>query len=56
MHGESTVQRWRELAKHLIVKYNDGYINGRGVGYPDAWLRRVLKENPGQFRLEPTEP
>jgi dipeptidase len=34
-HGESTVRRWRELANQLIVKYNDGYVNGRGVGYPE---------------------
>jgi dipeptidase len=56
MHGESTVQRWRELAKHLITKYNDGYVNAHSVGYPESWLRRVLKENPDQFRLEPNEP
>jgi dipeptidase len=55
-HGESTVRRWRELANQLIVKYNDGYVNGRGVGYPEPWLHRVLKENPQQFRLNPTEP
>ena len=56
MHGDATVRRWRELAEHLIVKYNDGYINGRGVGYPKEWLRRVLKENPDQYRLDPVEP
>ncbi len=49
--GESAVQRWRELAKHLIAKYNDGYINRREVGYPEEWLRKVIKENPEQFRL-----
>ncbi|MGE5296694.1 MAG: C69 family dipeptidase, partial [Solirubrobacterales bacterium] len=31
-HGESTVRRWRQLAEQLLTKYNDGYINGRGVG------------------------
>ena len=55
-HGESTVRRWRELAKQLIVKYNDGYVNGRSVGYPEPWLHRVLKENPQQLRLGPAEP
>jgi dipeptidase len=58
MHGEQTVNRWRELAEHLITKYNDGYvrdINGRypEVGYPEAWLRRVLRERPEQFKLPP---
>jgi dipeptidase len=56
MHGEQTVGRWRELAEHLIVKYNDGYvrdIHGKypEVGYPEAWLRRVLKERPEQFKI-----
>ncbi|HNS22824.1 MAG TPA: C69 family dipeptidase [Sedimentisphaerales bacterium] len=55
-HGESTVRRWRQLAEQLLVKYNDGYIHGRGVGYPEPWLRRVLKENPDQFRLDPAKP
>ena len=56
MHGEQTVGRWRELAEHLITKYNDGYvrdIHGKypEVGYPEAWLRRVLKERPEQFKV-----
>jgi dipeptidase len=55
-HGESTVQRWRELAQYLIVKYNDGYVHGRGVGYPEPWLREVLKGNPQPYRWESTEP
>ena len=24
--GEQVVRRWRELAEHLLVKYNDGYV------------------------------
>jgi hypothetical protein len=55
-HGELTVRHWRELAEYLIAKYNDGYVNGRSVGYPDEWLRRVIKENPQQFRLNPIKP
>ena len=56
MHGEQTAGRWRELAEHLITKYNDGYvrdINGKypEVGYPEAWLRRVLRERPEQFKI-----
>jgi dipeptidase len=55
-HAELTVDRWRELGKHLVTKYNDGYVQespGRAkeVGYPESWLRRVLKERPDQFRL-----
>jgi len=56
MHGEQTVARWRELAEHLLTKYNDGYvrdIHGEypEVGYPESWLRRVLKERPEQFKV-----
>ena len=53
--GELTVRSWRELGEYLIVKYNDGYVNRRSVGYPDEWLRRVIKENPRQFRLDPVQ-
>ncbi len=56
MHGELTVRRWRELGEYLIARYNDGYINRRSVGYPDEWLRRVIKENPQDFRLDPVKP
>jgi len=49
--GEEVVRRWRELGELLIVKYNDGYINGRSLGYPEEWLRRVLAQRPLQFRI-----
>ncbi|MBU0509661.1 hypothetical protein KKH27_12610, partial [bacterium] len=60
-HAELTVDRWRELGKHLVTKYNDGYVQespGRAkeVGYPESWLRSVLKERPDQFRLPEKEP
>jgi hypothetical protein len=61
MHAETTVLRWRALAEHLITKYNDGYIRSDqgkypDVGYPEAWLRRVLRERPEQFRLPVEKP
>jgi dipeptidase len=60
MHAESTVERWRALTEHLITKYNDGYVRSdkgqtQEVGYPEAWLRRVLQERSNQLRL-PVEP
>jgi dipeptidase len=55
-HGEQVVNRWRELGEHLLTKYNDGYVkdeNGRPQerGYPESWLRTVVRERPDQFRL-----
>jgi dipeptidase len=52
--------RWSKLAADMIVKFNDGYIrspSGRypNVGYPDAWLRKVIQEKGDQFRLPPKE-
>lgn len=54
--GEMVVKRWQALGEHLICKYNDGYIKdekGRPheEGYPESWLRRVVKERPEQFKL-----
>ncbi len=56
MHAEQVVQRWKALGEYLIAKYNDGYVqNEKGhpqeQGYPEAWLRQVLKERPDQFRV-----
>ena len=55
-HAEYVIKEWIKLGENLICKYNDGYVkdeNGRarGVGYPEEWLRRVIKERPGQFKL-----
>lgn len=56
-HGELVVKRWRELAEHLLTKYNDGYVKDekgspQEVGYPETWLRKVLSARPQQFRLK----
>jgi dipeptidase len=61
--AEKIVMKWRELAEHLITKYNDGYVKDehgepQWKGYPEAWLRKVLKSSADQFRLgkQKTEP
>jgi dipeptidase len=56
-NAEMVVSRWKELGEHLITKYNDGYIqdeNGepQEKGYPENWLREVLKSKPFKFRLK----
>jgi dipeptidase len=55
-HAEQVVTRWRELGEHLITKYNDGYVKdedgqAQEKGYPETWLRKVVKSRPDQFRL-----
>jgi dipeptidase len=55
--GELAVKRWRALGEHLLTKYNDGYVKDakgepREQGYPEDWLRSILKLRPEQFRLK----
>ena len=56
-HAEDVVNKWRHLGEYLITKYNDGYVQerpGKAVekGYPEAWLRDVLKSKPDAFKLK----
>jgi len=60
-HGDLMVARWKELAEHLLTKYNDGYVQERPgrakeKGYPPSWLEKVIKARPGQFRLPDKHP
>ncbi len=57
-NAEMVVSRWKELGEHLITKYNDGYVQDeegepQEKGYPETWLREVLKSRPDQFLLKP---
>jgi dipeptidase len=54
--AEGTLERWKELGTHILTTFNDGFVRSaeegtEGVGYPEAWLRRVIEENPEQFRV-----
>ena len=57
--AEEAVRRWRELGEALLTTYNDGYVAGKGEeverGYPESWLREVLRARPDQFVLEQPE-
>ncbi len=60
MQTEKARDRWEELANALIVKFNDGYTrtpDGKypNVGYPEEWLRRVVKERGEDFALPDEE-
>ena len=55
-NGENVVKKWRALGEKLITKYNDGYVKDekgrvKSVGYPEPWLRKVIKLRPKQFEL-----
>jgi len=59
-NSEMVVKRWKELGEFLIVKYNDGYVkNEKGrteeKGYPDSWMKKVVKARPDQFLLPKDE-
>ena len=57
--AEDMVRRWKELGEFLLTTYNDGYVAGKGEeverGYPEGWLREVIRSRPEQFRLEQKE-
>jgi dipeptidase len=58
--AEEVVRRWKELGEFLLTKYNDGYVAGVGDeeverGYPESWLREVIRARPDQFRLDQAE-
>jgi len=54
---EKTTESWRELARYLLVKYNDRYIRDemridawpRALGYPEEFLREAVEERPGYY-------
>ncbi len=54
--GEETFKKWQKLSYFLITKYNDGYIknsngNPEEKGYPENWLRKVVKEEPEKYKI-----
>lgn len=56
-NAEMVVSRWRDLGEDLMVKYNDGFVKDeagkpREKGYPEGWLKKVIKENPGKVNLK----
>jgi dipeptidase len=54
--GDRVFARWKDLAESLFTKYNDGYVQdekgeAQEQGYPEPWLREVVKARPDQFKL-----
>lgn len=59
--GERVTKAWTDLGEELIRKYNDGYVQDstgrpREKGYPEEWLKTVVRQRPGQFRLPRISP
>ncbi len=63
--SEKVVERWRELWKYLVVKYNDGYVNDatvagglkpKGVGYDNEFLKELIKQRPGYYDVKWRKP
>ena len=59
--AEKVVSSWRELWRHITVKFNDGYMNDvtkdngrspKGVGYDQEFLKAVIKSKPGYYDVE----
>ncbi len=58
---DQVVDRWRELWRYLVMKYNDGFINDvtkdagrhpKGVGYGEEYFRQVIEERPGYYDIK----
>ena len=53
--AKDVVEEWWNFDMSLIVKYNDGYVDGESVGYPDRWLKDVGYEDGPTDYAKPTE-
>jgi dipeptidase len=58
--GEQVTRRWRDLAEALFTKYNDGYVKDeqgepKELGYPESWLREVVRARPRDLELPPED-
>ncbi len=54
--ADGLLERWEELGEHILTRHNDGFVRepgvkSEGVEYPEAWLRRIIEENPDQFKI-----
>jgi len=45
---------WRQLGENIIVNFNDMMANGKRVGYPDSYRKKIVEET-GDYYLVPDE-
>jgi dipeptidase len=60
--GAETVGRWRELYRHLFIKYMDGNVKSPDPpqrnpkvswpGYGEDWYRRIVRETGEHFKVQ----
>lgn len=49
-NANKVVDQWWDFSDEMIAKYNDGYVDGEGVGYPAWWLEEVgYDEGPTSY-------
>jgi len=56
-NAEYATERWRDLAHHLLVKYNDRYKREemridswpKSIGYPEDFRKNAVKERPDYY-------
>lgn len=58
--GDGLFQRWSQLLDDITTKNIDGYVKqegggAQGVGYDEAWLRRIVEEDPDKFFVGESE-
>ncbi len=54
--AEGVFRDWRGLAETILTRHLDGYVKdsdgeAQETGYPEKWLREVVKSRPGQFTV-----
>jgi dipeptidase len=54
--GDRVFRDWKQLAGQILVKHNDGWLKNpgempKGVGYPEPWRRRVVKERGTDYKI-----
>jgi hypothetical protein len=52
-NANRVVNEWWEFGQSLVTRYNDGYVDGKSVGYPDWWLKEVgYEDGPQKYGLK----
>jgi len=54
--AENVFKAWQGLAEEILTRHVDGYVKdadgeARETGYPEEWLREVVKSRPGRFTV-----